>query len=454
MSFLRATMVCVFMAIVCASIAIAQVPLRIGYQGVLADAVGDPIDCAVDITFRIYDADSDGTRIWAETQSVIVADGVFHVDLGAVIDLDLADFPSGEDRWLSVQVDTDIEMIPRQRLISVPYALRASDADTVGGQIPISNLDGVISDGAIDLIAGVGIAITPNDGTNTITIKATGSAGDTRCDATGLCQSIYIDDAVNANNVLGTAGTIGAANPLFWGDSLVSLGPHFTAADAVTAINADATHGATASHNYFTAANAVTAINADATHGATASHNYTTSLAWGVITGKPNVISSLDGVDNNGTDIDLVGGVNITITPDNVAKTITIAAQLDYWQEQDTNWISRNNTTYALVEDGGAKKMLYTATSSGVYLVMFSATMEVNGADDSCRCALYVDLTREAHTVREFQFEEAWHLGPIAFQSIVVVASAPSTFEVRWRRGATNTTCYMYERTMSVIRLQ
>lgn len=39
-----------------------------------------------------------------------------------------------------------------------------------------------------------------------------------------------------------------------------------------------------------------------------------------------NVVSSVDGVTNDGGNIDLVAGSNITITPDNTAKTITIAA--------------------------------------------------------------------------------------------------------------------------------
>lgn len=40
----------------------------------------------------------------------------------------------------------------------------------------------------------------------------------------------------------------------------------------------------------------------------------------------PNVVSSIDGVSNDGSDIDLVGGTNVTITPDDAANTITINA--------------------------------------------------------------------------------------------------------------------------------
>ena len=39
-----------------------------------------------------------------------------------------------------------------------------------------------------------------------------------------------------------------------------------------------------------------------------------------------NIVSSIDGVTNDGGNVDLVAGTNITITPDDVANTITIAA--------------------------------------------------------------------------------------------------------------------------------
>jgi hypothetical protein len=40
----------------------------------------------------------------------------------------------------------------------------------------------------------------------------------------------------------------------------------------------------------------------------------------------PDLVSSIDGVTNDGGDIDLVGGSNVTITPDDGANTITISA--------------------------------------------------------------------------------------------------------------------------------
>jgi hypothetical protein len=41
---------------------------------------------------------------------------------------------------------------------------------------------------------------------------------------------------------------------------------------------------------------------------------------------KPPIISSIDGVNNDGGNVDLVAGSNVTITPDDAANTITIAS--------------------------------------------------------------------------------------------------------------------------------
>jgi hypothetical protein len=45
-------------------------------------------------------------------------------------------FAAGEPRWLGVQVELPGEVEPRVLLVSVPYALKASDADTLGGKPP------------------------------------------------------------------------------------------------------------------------------------------------------------------------------------------------------------------------------------------------------------------------------------------------------------------------------
>jgi hypothetical protein len=55
--------------------------------------------------------------------------GAMHTD-GLPIDL----FTSGEVRWLGIQVGLEAEQQPRVLLVSVPYALKAGDSETLGGK--------------------------------------------------------------------------------------------------------------------------------------------------------------------------------------------------------------------------------------------------------------------------------------------------------------------------------
>ena len=86
-------------------------------------------------TFAIYKDQSEGAPLWLETQNVQPdAKGNYTVQLGATkpdgLPLDL--FTSGEGRWLGVTINGGSEQ-PRVLLLSVPYALKAADAETVGG---------------------------------------------------------------------------------------------------------------------------------------------------------------------------------------------------------------------------------------------------------------------------------------------------------------------------------
>jgi hypothetical protein len=57
----------------------------IQYQGHLTDALGAPLDTAINMTFTIYDDPLEGSVWWTETQdSVMVVNGLFHVLLESV----------------------------------------------------------------------------------------------------------------------------------------------------------------------------------------------------------------------------------------------------------------------------------------------------------------------------------------------------------------------------------
>lgn len=106
----------------------AQAPSTITYQGRLVDGDGAPITTAVTVVFSIYATDSGGTAVWSESQSVSPdTQGVFTAELGASTPLSTAIF-DGAKRYLGIRVGADPEMVPRQIITAVPYALRAAAA--------------------------------------------------------------------------------------------------------------------------------------------------------------------------------------------------------------------------------------------------------------------------------------------------------------------------------------
>ena len=113
----------------------AVVPRLVSYSGKVGGAQGTPASGVAGVTFAIYREQTGGAPLWLETQSVkIDAKGSYAAQLGATrtegLPLDL--FSTGEARWLGVRVNGSEEQ-PRVLLLSVPYALKAADAETVGG---------------------------------------------------------------------------------------------------------------------------------------------------------------------------------------------------------------------------------------------------------------------------------------------------------------------------------
>ena len=117
---------------------LATVPRMVNFSGRAVDVQGRPITGITGITFAIYNGHSEGAPLWLETQNVQPdGRGNYSVQLGATKSegLPLELFASGEARWLGVRVNGDEEQ-PRVLLLSVPYALQAADAQTLGGLPP------------------------------------------------------------------------------------------------------------------------------------------------------------------------------------------------------------------------------------------------------------------------------------------------------------------------------
>jgi len=112
--------------------ALADAPPLIPVQGYLVDVQGLPLDGPVDLTFRLFDAESGGNQLWTEVQQVQVAAGLFTAYLGQVDAVDLALFRDHAQVWLEIQVAQDTPM-ERVRLGTTPWAGYAQYTDAQAG---------------------------------------------------------------------------------------------------------------------------------------------------------------------------------------------------------------------------------------------------------------------------------------------------------------------------------
>jgi len=111
------------------------VPALVPYSGSVAAVDGKLPVGEVSATFLIFKEQQGGEPLFAETQTIAIdAAGRYKAQLGAASPSGLpADlFATGEARWLEVQVAGQPPQ-PRALLASVPYALKAADAATLGG---------------------------------------------------------------------------------------------------------------------------------------------------------------------------------------------------------------------------------------------------------------------------------------------------------------------------------
>lgn len=237
------------------------IPQTINYQGVLKDASGVvAANGDYNITFKLYDVETSGTELWAETKLITVIDGIINTQIGSVTPITL---PFDEGYWLGVTVSTGSEMAPRIKLTSVPYSLmtmnvmdasistsklqdgsvttnKLSDnsistnkiidgtitATDIGDNQVIKKVNGIRD--SVNLVAGSNISITPSG--NNLTISSSGgtgggditavtagtglTGGGTVGDVTlsiandGITNTMLQDNSVNTNKILDGTITI------------------------------------------------------------------------------------------------------------------------------------------------------------------------------------------------------------------------------------------------------
>lgn len=120
-------------ALVVALLGVAAVqalpPELIYYQGRLLDSDGHPVNASATIETRLYPDASGGSSLWEQTlNDVPVTDGLYGFHFGDSL---LPAALTNAACWLELEVNGEV-LTPRHRLISVPYALRAGAAGSLG----------------------------------------------------------------------------------------------------------------------------------------------------------------------------------------------------------------------------------------------------------------------------------------------------------------------------------
>ena len=188
-----------------AAIAEAAVPTSVTHQGRLYDAVDQPINDTLDLTYSVYDTANGASAVWTETHTVTFVDGYFSVTLGETDPLDESVLDGGV-KYLGIAVGSDPEMSPRAEVHSVPYAIHAGIAEDVYGDI---NPNSISVNGTL-LVNASGTWVGPSSGL----IGPTGPQGPAGAQgATGPAGPAGAAGATGPQGPAGAAGATGATGP-------------------------------------------------------------------------------------------------------------------------------------------------------------------------------------------------------------------------------------------------
>ncbi|MFH1145079.1 MAG: tail fiber protein [Candidatus Eisenbacteria bacterium] len=278
----------------------ASVPETMTFQGVLSVDEA-PFSGSAHLVFSIYAQEAAGTPLWSQDAGeILITDGLYTATLGP-----LAGLAFDQDYWLEVSVD-GAALTPRYPLHSVPYAWRAATAEALAdgaadgaavldgsltaadlGTDVVSSISGVANDGGdIELVAGAHITITPDDAANSITIAADIGAGD-------------------VTDVIGGAGLTAATPEGPQVTLAVGAGSGIEVTPDAVQLDAAYLSGSAYDTRFLNAGEA-------------------NSITSAMIV--PDLVSAIAGVSNDGGDITLAAGPNVTIAADDAANTITISA--------------------------------------------------------------------------------------------------------------------------------
>jgi hypothetical protein len=126
----------VLLLMVMAGAAGAEIPKYINFQGKLTKD-GAPITSTTSVTFSIFTDAVAGSPIWTETKPITPNEnGVFNTLLGDTSKTGLTLVFAGDKKYFASLTIGGVELLPRQQLVSVPFAYRAAVAESLVSDNP------------------------------------------------------------------------------------------------------------------------------------------------------------------------------------------------------------------------------------------------------------------------------------------------------------------------------
>ena len=137
--------------------AMGAIPRTLGFQGKLTDQNGQVVSGNQSVILRLYNAASNGNKLWEEAQTINVSSaGIFSTQLGKVTPILLI---FDQPYWVEVELAGEI-LLPRQPLMTSAYAF---NTERFGGR-PSSAFLSLDVNGAVRLVPS-GAPSNPSAGT-------------------------------------------------------------------------------------------------------------------------------------------------------------------------------------------------------------------------------------------------------------------------------------------------
>jgi hypothetical protein len=232
----------------------AVVPRLVNFSGNATDVHGKAVSGVAGATFAIYKDQYEGAPLWMETQNIHAdTEGNYTVQLGAAKSegLPVELFTTPEPRWLGVRINGGEEQ-PRVLLVSVPYALKAADAETLGGKplsafqlAPVASnknassqeAQPALTEQSNEIVCLSGTAckakFIPQFSSNGGSAKVTDSIISQNGSTVGIAGSAAVNGSLTAGSVTGSTGVTGTsstgADAILGQNTAGGIGVHGTA---------------------------------------------------------------------------------------------------------------------------------------------------------------------------------------------------------------------------------